>query len=329
LFQDIPPKLSLMDIKADFPSPETLWEAKDAEQWLRIVMEDHNEESRDKANISLPALFRRFMDEGDSMAVPKRGLSPLQLRALLHPLQRLICHLHECLSCFSGVGSNRQAHRLIGQLEEAQATLQQWYRLSSRKPQKPTQFCSMTFANLITYNLVALNTMTCFTEMESLARGEIPEEEFRTSFWATTKLVAEKKQIYVHCGQVMNLIRMIPGRHRPPWWAAAVYRVAVVMWATSIANRASGAMEDGRGRNVDVSLQFSIDGVMPEHSSITRYLQFNEGVPVLAHAQGNDRAITPANVLYYCLDLLREADYMTPLVHGVVTRLDNLVGRMI
>jgi hypothetical protein len=328
LFQDIPPKLSLADIKTDFPGAQELWESKDAEEWLHYVMSKHNDPSQTQIDSSLPALFRRFMDDGASMAVPKQGLTPLQLRTLLHPLQRLICHLHECLSCFSGVGNGRQAHRLVGQLEEAQATLEQWYKLSSRAPQKPTHFCSMTFANLVTYNLVALNTLTCFPEMEGLARGEIPEDEFRTGFWATTKLVVEEKQIYVHCGQVMNLIRMIPGRHRPPWWAAAVYRVAIVMWATSTANKPSRVMGDGRGQKGDGLLQFCIDGVMPDHSSITRYLRFNEGTPILAHAQGEDRTITPINVLRYCVDLLREADYMTPLVNGIVARLENLVERI-
>lgn len=169
--------------------------------------------------------------------------------------------------------------------------------------------------------------------MESLARGELTPESFRSRFWAQTKLKVEEAQIYVHCGQVLNLVEMITDRYRPSWWAAAVYRVAIIMWATSIANLDSliagnhgHALTSNPGTGS--TLQFPIDGVMPEHSSIIRYLRFNEGTPVLAHAEGEARAITPGNVLRYCIEILRKAEYETPLVKGILARLENLSQRV-
>lgn len=332
LFQDIPPKLSLADINTEFPKGEILWQAKSAEEWLNLATRDYSRNTEKQLYPSLAPLFRQFMDDGASMKVPTRGLSPLQLRAILHPLQRLTCHLHECLSCFSSGGSNRQALRLMGQLEEVQATLQQWYQLSSAVPQKPSRFCSATFANLLTYHLISLNVMTCFRDMEALARGETTVQNFCTSFWAKSKLRVEKSQIYVHCGQVLNLVRMMPERDRPPWWAAAVYRVCISMWATCIANNSSSSDECSSSVIHSTSAQgtgltFPIDGVMPEHPSIARYLRFNEGSPVFKLTDGETSAITPINTLNYCVVLLQEAELETPLLKGISNRLEDLAMR--
>ncbi|GAB7356601.1 hypothetical protein MBLNU459_g7329t1 [Dothideomycetes sp. NU459] len=331
LFQDMSPQLSLSDIQTTMPADDTLWRADTAEEWIQLVIDDHENATASQNNLTLPGLFRRFMSDGASMTLPRRGLSPLQLRLLLHPLQRLICNVHECFSCFSDGGNNRQAQRLMSQFEDVQAILQQWYILASRAPQKPTYFCPATAANLITFHLMSLNTMTCFTEMETLARGDTSPQSFRGGFWARTRLIDEKPQILVHCGQVMNVARMIPQRCRPPWWPAAIYRVSITMWATCIANPDATVSAKTASEGSSLHLAFPLDRLMPEHSSIVRYMRFREGEPMLTRKNGGMSALTPENVLEHCLEVLEEGGEVgtMAMVRGIHGRLQRLAQRSI
>lgn len=328
LFQDTPSRLSLTDIHVEIPEDDILWKCKTAEEWIHLVMNKYKNAQSSEGASSLPVLFRRFMSEGASMNVPKRGLSPLELRLLLQPLQRLMCNLHECFTCFSDAGNNRQAQRLVNQLEDSQALLQQWYTLASRAPQRPSHFCVATISNLITYHLISLNAMTCFQEVEALARAEIKHDAFCASFWAR-RFVDDKAQILVHCGQVEYLARMIPRQCRPPWWPAAIYRVALTMWATCIANASTSTSSSISPEETSLQQHFLIDQLMLEHSSIVRYVRFGEGVPMLSRTTGGMVSLTPDNVLQQCMEVLEEgSDWKAvAMVDGIHSRLAKLAER--
>jgi len=258
-------------------------------------------------------------------------LSPTQLRILLHPLQGLVCHLHQCLSCFAESSSNRQARRLVTQLEEVQSLMQQWYALCCRSMQKATSFCPVTCANLVIYHLISLNTMTNFPDIERLARHEIGEEEWMASCWARLPMVEEGHQIRFHCGQILRLVRQMPEPNRPQWWSAAVYRVALTLWATGIANAgAQTPMSTGSMSAMTDGTRFAVDRLLPEDTAVLKYLRYRDGVPVLSKRNGCPLVLDaqPADVLGHCLEVLDEEESGLRLADGIRNRLARLIQRV-
>ncbi|TKA82462.1 hypothetical protein B0A49_00062 [Cryomyces minteri] len=300
LFHDCPPKLGIGDLHTAIPDLDMLWRATTAEEWSRGFEEVYGSTQPVIQNPpSLSDLFRRFMNG--------QSCEP---------------------SCFFDGGNHRQAQRLISQLEEAQNLLQQWYALSSRSEQKHNVFSPVTCANLVIYHLISLNTVTCFPELERLARGEVTHETFRQSFWARARCVEEAAQIWFHCGQVIRLVRLMPEQNKPPWWAAAVYRVALIMWATSIANNKTQTPSSHKPIPPLDENNFAIDGLMPEDTSIVRYLRYKEGVPMLSKRDGTMVSLTASqDVLGHCLDVLNEEESTMRMTEGIEARLARMFER--
>lgn len=279
--------------------------------------------------LSLRDLFRRFMD--GEVANQHVTFSPAQLRLLLHPLQAVVCHLRQFLSCFSEAGSHGKASRAVtksatrARLEEVQCLLQQWRALSNQSGQS-AEMCPAACANSILYHLISLNTITCFPDIERLARREGVQSPFRQTFWPQMRGAEEVEEIYFHCGQVLRLIRSMPERVRPPWWAAAVYRVALVSWANSMANAgARFSMNEVTERATGVP--FAIDALHPEHPSISQYLKYRHGLPMFSKPDGTMVSLeVPTNILRYCIDVLEENLTMR-FTAGIRNKLERLAER--
>lgn len=309
------------------PDQDILWLSSPAEEWSRAynVVYSSPKVSVPRNPPSLKHVFRRFMSRDPQ--IQALDFSPTQLRLFLHPLQAMVCHLHECLDCFLDGSNDRQAQRLITQLEEVQTILQDWYMMCSRSTGKTSAFDGTTCANLVTYHLISLNTMTYFREMEKFARGELQREEFQRSYWGRVRCVEEAARIWFHCGQVIRLARAMPGAQQPPWWPAAIYRVAIIMWATSNANMNRHQLPRtlGRGSSDDT---FVIDGLTPEHPSILRYLRYREGTPVLSKRSGGFLSLdVPEDTLKHCVEVLSEEPAMTKLAEGIQGTLTSFLSR--
>lgn len=334
LFHDKAPKLSIAELSAAMPDQDILWNATTAEDWSRAYNNIYKspEASVAKNPPSLKHVFRRFMNRDP--LIQSLDFSATQLRLFLQPLQAMVCHLHECLDYFLDGGNDRRSQRLITQLEEVQSILQDWYSMCSRSSMmgKTTaaSFHPAMCANLVTYHLISLNTMTHFREMEGLARGELPREEFRRSYWTRVRCVEEAGRIWLHCGQVLRLVRLMPEARQPAWWPAAIYRVAIIMWATSTANMLN-ATSSSRGGTFSLSADedtIRIDNLAPEHPSILRYLRYREGVPVLSKVGGGVVSLeVPRDTLKHCLDLLSEGPTTTRLAEGIQWTLSAFIAR--
>lgn len=314
------------------PDTEVLWRARTPLEWEISFHTVHGNsmslDRRVKAPPSLHDLFRRFMKR--EFLNRKIDLPPIHLRLLLHPLQALISHLHHCLGYFADEGSHRQSQRVISQFEEVQSLLQNWSTLADRtvSAQENGESCCVTRAMFVMYHLISLNVLTHFPDIERMARGDIPQATFQQSFWARARCVDEAPHIWFHCGQVLRLVRSMPEATKPPWHAGAVYRVALVMWATSIANLANA---DTTARSSNVAPRHhnsvAVDTLTPEHTAIVRYLRYGDGVPVLSNAKNEAAFVsldTPANCLAYCVDLLSEEEPTTRLTNGIKDRLGRL-----
>jgi hypothetical protein len=247
LFHDTAPMLSITELQCPLPSPEVLWMSSNAEQWFANVQNIYGCTANVNPQLltspsltpSLGDLFQDFLH--DNLSRRQSSLSPQQLRLLLHPLQSLLCHLRQMLSCFSDVLSTRRATSrtvtkatTMMRLEEVQALLQKWYELSMSL-YKSDPSCMTTRCNLVLYHLISLNAVTNFPEMERLAR----REGFDGSYWELSlrhkRCVYNREEAVFHCGQIMRLLRSMAPDRRPCWWPAAIYRATIILWVDSIA----------------------------------------------------------------------------------------------
>lgn len=147
--------------------------------------------------------------------------------------------------------------------------------------------------------------------------------------WARVRCVDEASQIWFHCGQTLRLVRSMPEANRPQWWAAAVYRVALIMWTTSIVNTDSSSPMSPDDELSLPDKPFAIDAVAPEHGSIVRYLKYREGVPVLSKLNGNMLPLTnPTDLLKHCLEILDGERATMRFTSGIKGRLARLIERL-
>lgn len=247
----------------------------------------------------------------------------MQLRLLLHPIQALVHHLHQCIGCFAGDPNNAQAQGLVSQMREVQVVLGDWYNLCRRRMQMEAQPCPILLSNLIMYHLICLNTMTDFSEIERFARGETSQEQFIATSWTRTKLLGSAHRIWFHCGQVMRLVRSIPEMHRPLWMPAAIYRVCLLLWSTGMAN-------PPHTMNNFNDSAFPIDDTMPDSPQLLQFLQKQQGTPMLSLRRNQFFSLSssPAETIAYCLEVMKEEDLNTGFAQGIRNRLDILNHRV-
>lgn len=319
LFSDTTPLLSVVDLHASMPDSDDLWHAKSASEWLGLFEKTHGSTYQSPASVR--DFFTRFVD-GD---LAGKELSPTQLRLLLHPLQAQVCQLRQFIACLPDGGSHHKASRAVSKaatkarLEEISTLLQQWYAISKQSFSGKNGTCWTTCANLIMYHLISLNAITSFKCIEQFARREVPGGVARHASWLQMRCVDQPEETYFHCGQVLKLIKSMPKPVRPPWWAGAVYRVALTGWAAGMASSSTRYLANGSESDVDA--QFAIDDLTPEHELIDKYIKYQKGTPMLTGIDGRlVSMLVPGNVLNHCIDVLDDDSSMR-LADGIKRKL--------
>lgn len=301
-------------------------------------------------------------------------LTPIHLRLLLYPIQSLVFHHSQLIDAFpdkrlpSIFSFNSTARTsTILRLEELQSLLQSWWILAQQQQQQAAHLSSsspppdqshshshsqlpLARANFILFHLVALNLYSNPKAIETLARGESDLEsddeddtsqedhdaatDMRSRQFVSRCVHAPHEALF-HAGQILRLVREAPLRARPPWWAAALYRVSLVLWAHGMARAETGASascgdlpgRDGGGPVV------RIDGVVPSDASVIRFLRHKRGVPVVTdHSVGGEgsggvvRLDDPEVVLRWCVrDALEGAEESSWFAMGVRMKLETLL----
>lgn len=314
------------------PDSDLLWQAKTANEWSELFSQVHNlgngysSVGSGARPLSLRELFRYFLD--DDIVSHNINLTPMHLRLLLHQLQTMVCQYCQLLSCFSDNLASRQRSRAVTaastrvRLEEVLALLQRWSDLAERYIQSNSpngQLCPMMQANLVMYHLISLNAVTNFPEIERFARKENFDGSYQQMVFLHKKCISDVTEAIFHCGQVFRLIKSMPRGVRPPWWPGAIYRVALILWTHAcIHNEANPTqqMQFQQGKGIVL-----VDSLKQEHPEIVRYLQRQEGIPVLTKRDGTHVTIDNAfAVLSYCIDVIDE---------GVATRFsDGIRGKL-
>lgn len=333
LFHDTAPLFSVTEFGAPMPDCDRLWQAKSAPEWSQIFEQVHefsggySSLGSGARPMSLHELFRRFLD--DEMASLGIGMTPLQMRLLLHPLQSMVCHYGQLMSCFSDSLASRNKTRTVTaastrcRLEEVQSLLQRWYDMADRYL-KVNPMCAVMQANLVLFHLISLNAVTNFPEIERLARREGFDGTYQQLVWVHKKCLTDVEEAIFHCGQILRIIRMMPRGVRPPWWAGAVYRVALVLWTDSLINKEAPA-PNSTGGFPSPGPTFAVDALAADHPMVVRFLSKRAGQPYLSKRDGThvpmDHGIT---VIAHCIDIIDEGT-SNRFVDGVRNKLDRLM----
>lgn len=335
LFHDTAPLFSVTEFGAPMPDADRLWNAKSAAAWSSIFEQVH-EFSGGYSSIgsgarplSLRDLFRHFLD--DEMIPLGIEMTPLQLRLLLHPLQSLVCQYSQLLSCFSDVLSKRDdgntprkvsASSTRSRLEEVQSLLGRWFDLAERYL-KANPTCPMMQTNLVIFHLISLNAVTKFPEVERLARRENFDGTYQQLAWTHKRCIHDIEEAVFHCGQVFRLIRAMPRGIRPPWWAGAIYRVALILWTDSLTHKES-ASPNNNGMFPVPGPSFAIDNLSADHPLIIRYLTKREGVPCVTKRDGSQMPLDRAySVLQHSIEVIDEGA-SNRFADGIRSKLERL-----
>lgn len=300
LFSEETPRLSIIDLHTPMPAPDDLWQAASAREWLKAFEKTHG--SSYKTAISVRDMFTKFVDgefEGQT-------LSPMQLRLLLHPLHAQVCQHRQYLACLpgGGVGSRSRA-ATRGRLEDISSLLQQWYTLCKDSFTGDKRECWTTCANLIMYHLISLNVITSFKDIEEFARKDAPVSENPANYpyWLQARCIDNPGEVYFHCGQIFRLVRSWPKTVRPPWWPGAVYRAALTVWATSMAD-VDGWFVSNNSPDTSGSA-FIIDQVTPK--AYQQYSNLQQGTPMLTSMDFKVVPLNiPTNVIEVSIELLED-----------------------
>jgi hypothetical protein len=315
LFHDTAPLFAITELQCPLPGPEVLWMSTNSEQWFSAMQSVYgcttnvNPQLLSAPSVT-PSLYDLFQDFlHDSLSRRQPSLSPQQLRLILHPLQALLCHLRQILSCFSDIlGARRTGARTVTKastllrLEEVQALLQKWYDMTLNYS-KANQGCPVTRCNLVLYHLISLNSVTNFPEVERLAR----REGFDGSYWELSlrhrRCIWQREEAIFHCGQVCRLLRLMPNDRRPAWWSAAMYRAALILWTDSISRIDPSFQTDKRDDNGAARpAPVIIDQMTPEDPSLVAYIWNGDGVAMLTRLDGSKVTLDkPAEILSYAV----------------------------
>jgi len=335
LFYDTAPILSINELQCPLPGEEVLWMSPNSEVWHSTMQSIYA--FTPNVNPVAPSLldfFQEFIH--DNLSGRRNNLTPQQLRLLLHPLQSMLFHLRQMLSCFPEVLPPRRPAAgtvtkatTMQRLEEVQSLLQKWYDLTMNF-EKANPGCPVTRCNLVLYHLVALNAVTNFPEIERLAR----RDRFDGSYWELShrrnRCIIQREEAVLHCGQVFKLLRLMPDQYRPNWWAAAAYRATLVLWAesvsrvdpsyqtekTNVTNGTSGSPSSGG--------LVPVDQVSPGDPAAMAYVWSRDGVAVLTQPDKTTMGLDkPADVLNYGIRSLDEA-VSSRIVDGIRRKLIQL-----
>jgi hypothetical protein len=316
LFHDRPLSSCIADMTSPLPDTDFIWNAINARAFMAAFSKEHGFSTGNNARpISLRGLFGNFLNEDPNI---RAQITPLRLRLLLLPLQAQVYQYCQLLSCYPGTSpvNGCQAMTLTStrnRLNQTMMLCRDWQQLAEAYIQEHDT-CPMMQTGFIMFHLISLNSVTDFREVEDLARSEFLYKDYAWLYWRHSKCIYASEEAIYHCGQVLRLMRTLPTDIRAPWWAAAIYRVALILWADSLMRR-----------DPDIrTAPFAIDQLMPNDPIILRYLNEHQGIPCLTMRDGTlSRINDPASVLQHFTEIF-DSVFATQFSDGIRAKLEAL-----
>lgn len=328
LFQDSTSTLftSVTNFKTSVPSSDQLWHATSAEQWAHDVGYDGS------GTVTFPPSLDEHISalREENTTIDLSKLTPITLRLMLCHLQKVVSRVRALIADMTDdKTTSRVAHRQTAMvltsvhMDEARDMLRRWYGLANGGC-TDTRTPAMG-ANMILYHVLSLNTLVNFPEIERIARSDRTDPLKKPAHWVRSYHFEDCPRIFFHCGQILRTIRYTEEHTRPPWWAGAVYRVALIAWMNIMVVGDTGAGADNHGSNQSTTIV--LDDLAADHPLIEAYLDRHQGIPVFSQIEGGYMALdVPSNVLVHCANLLG-VDPLLAFVKGVRIKLLKLVAR--
>ncbi|KAL2132811.1 hypothetical protein VTI74DRAFT_3361 [Chaetomium olivicolor] len=343
LFYDTAPLFAITDLRCPLPGPEELWKLPSSNHWVAEMQTMYGNNSVNPQllgspsnNPSLHGLFQKFLRGDLNFLSGHCNLFPQQLRLLLHPLQSMLFHLRQMLSCLGDFDHLTIQHASPGpaaksstldRLEEVRELLKKWYTLTLAYTDSHPN-CPVTHCNLVLYHLIHLNTLTNFPEIERLARREGIQGRGIPWDLALRQQVCffRREEAVVHCGQVLRLLRTMPKDCRPAWWPAAMYRATLILWTESL-SRVNNTTSFQPGQIGLASPAVVIDQVSLADAAVHAYVEHGDGTPILTHPDGGAGSTfsldDPADVLAYAVASI-DAGHSSRIGDGIKRKLGEL-----
>ncbi|KAI9725571.1 MAG: hypothetical protein M1828_003059 [Chrysothrix sp. TS-e1954] len=312
-------RLNTTDLKCPLPDYNDLWEAKTAQDWALVFAKIHGDGHPTSDLVmkhrpsSFSSLSKQFLNK--ELAADDVTLPLMQLIALLFPLQTAVHHLRRFLDALADSIGASSTWDSFARTTDFRYLLRSWYELYKRTAdslKSDPHAKSFLVYSLQMYHFICLDWLLPFADIERLARGELEPHDSRWELLQTSCL-AKRNYIWTHVGQAMRAAILMPLSRRSGSWPAAVYRVALIMWAMSVAGATRAADETGVPSDVAVP----VDCLALSDGLLQDYAERNVGTPILASLKG--RAITvesPVEVLSYCMRIFDEHPDPFPLFAG-------------
>lgn len=316
LFHDTPTMFQVNELAEHLPSSDAIWSSRTLEEWAQAFEQSYEYPTSsisigpNSRPVSLRGLYRCFLE--DTVVTKRVQTTALHLRLLLQPIQGMLFQTKQTLDSFPDRATIRRGSKGVScttlrtHLREIATLLQRWYTLADRH-MKTKRMCATMHCSLIMYHLISLNMVTNFKEIEQLARreeGTTPDQSLPV---LQKRSILDQETAVMHCGQVMRLVRSMSPTTRPPWWAASMYRVALILWAVSLFNV--------QGSSATAESCFAVDLVAPEDPLIEQYVAEKQVTPLLTKNDGSQMPITdPSSILLHCIQVIGE---------GVATRFSD------
>lgn len=335
LFHDSQPIIRVAELEVMLPAGDNLWLAANAVDWAGCLGADAASPGRipvllsQKTQPSLRQLFQLLLDNKlNQLQVP---MQILHMRLLLFPIQVLVHQQSQVLAILpSGTTSARAPRRALEiscalRSDDVECLLQRWKHHFDSLPCKGTRLRLMKQAALILFHLINIDLHAFITDIERFTRGETSACFNSDDITGRDQLVRSPEKVIFHCGQVLRLIWELESELRPLWWSAAVYRVAIALWACAIF-ALTGPLEVGT-ETMSRNEEYAAIDRLPEYSpTLQGYLHHRKGHPCLTARDGTQVAIRDSSkVLTVCIEVLDDGPLATKLCQGASWKLRNLL----
>ncbi|OCT49463.1 hypothetical protein CLCR_04527 [Cladophialophora carrionii] len=332
LFYDLPPLLSISELKCRLPVSEKLWLASNPEEWLQGFM-NGSSSAGDRSNHSDSLLRRMSLCDifglllNDRLDEAANVLEPLDLRLLLFPLHVLVTDLCQLLDCLpEGRSPFVRLHSVTLRFQEIQQLLRRWLRTFKRVAKHGVRNHAMAQATMILYHVTNLNLFTSVKKIESFARADPSEWTPTTGSVVPSAYVRSPDEALLHCCQVFSLMQEMKGELWPVWSAAAIYRSTLILWMISLASlQGSPLWAKKKLEDRSTSLQKPWENWEANDTSLHETLQYVHDTPYYVFKGGNRVPLDdPAAILQLGLDTMDNGYLTSAFTEGVRSRLQAM-----
>ncbi|KAK4935611.1 hypothetical protein LTR10_023372 [Elasticomyces elasticus] len=330
LFYDGNLSVAIYELERPIPEADDLWLANDPIEWWKLRQGQETSEFGEPQRASprqqsLRELFRSLLED---RTVHWQGtVGVLHMRLLLYPIHILICHLCETFLCEPNrVLTRSSSHNFrtssILRLEEIRSLLRTWNDFMRTLVPTGTRGQALKNLTMIIYHLLNLNMVVSFVQVERYAQVR-DGHGFHETSGNIQSWIRSPQEAMFHCGQTLRIIRETASELRPLWWPAAVYRVAIILWAVSTTSTTRETRSD---KDFYPPSDIIIDITPPEDEAWQFFLKYDRGKPQLSGGNGKRVSMDdPQQVLQVCVELLKTDSSVTPYGMTMARKLENVL----